>query len=212
MNRRQLRFAVGSGAVLLLVGVGYGVVRSVREQRAQALQHIGLNLASEADQRIQNFRRVSIREGKKVWEIAAREARYFEAEGTVVVYGPEVAFYLGEGEVVSVRGEEGRLHIRGREVERMVLKGKLEVRFADFLIATEEAAYSRQQGRIFSPGVVEITGRGLTIKGEGCEVAVADKKFILARNVQTVVVPRLKEATVSGPLDKARDRLIPQPG
>jgi LPS export ABC transporter protein LptC len=188
------------------------VVQSVREQRAQALQDIGLNQASRADQRIQNFRRVSIREGKKEWEIAAREARYFAAEGMVVVYGPEVAFYLGQGEVVSVQGEEGRLYLQGQEVERIVLKGKLEVRFGDFLIATEEAIYSQPQDRIFSPGAVEITGRGLTIKGEGCEVVVADKKFILARNVQTVVVPRLKEATVSGPLDKARDRFIPQPG
>lgn len=189
MNRRQLRFAVFFCAALLIVGVGYGVVRSVQEQRAQALQRSGLEPGvSEADQRIQNFRRVSIREGKKVWEIAAREARYFATKGTVVVYDPEVTFYFGEGGVVSVRGEEGRLHIREQKVERMVLKGKLEVRFADFLIAAEEAVYSHQQGRIFSPGAVEITGRGLTIKGEGCEVAVADKKLTLTRNVQTMLV------------------------
>ena len=190
MSRRQLRFAVISCAVLLLIGVGYGVVQTVQEQQAQALQHTGLSLASKADQRIQNFRRVSIREGKKVWEIAAREARYFATESTVVVYGLEVTFYLGEGGVVAVRGEEGRLHIREQKVERMVLKGKLEVRFADFLIAAEEAVYSRQQDRIFSPGAVEITGRGLTIKGEGCEVVVTDKKLTLARNVRTMIVPQ----------------------
>jgi len=188
MNQRQFRFAVVSCAVLLLIGVGYRVVQSVQEQRAQASQHIGLNLVSEADQRIQNFRRVSIRGGKKLWEVAAREARYFAAESTVVVYGPEVAFYFGEGEVVSVRGEEGRLRIQGQEVEQMVLKGKLEVRFADFLIVTEEAVYSQQQNRIFSPGVVEITGRGLTINGEVCEVAVANKKLTLAHDVQTMMV------------------------
>ncbi len=189
MSRRQLRFVAVFCAVFLLVGVGYGVVRSVREQRAQELQHLGLDIASEVGQRIQNFRRVSIREGKKVWEIAAREARYFETEGMVVVDDPEVVFYFGEGETISVRGEEGRLHLRGQKVEQIVLKGKLEVRFADFLVATEEAVYSWQQDRIYSPGVVEITGRGLTIKGEECEVAMADKKLTLARNVQTVVVP-----------------------
>ena len=189
MSRRQLRFATVFCAVFLLVGVGYGVVRSIREQRAQELQHLQFDLSSEAGQRIQNFHRISIREGKKVWEIAAREARYFEAEGIVVVDDPEVAFYLGEGEVISVRGKEARLSLRGQKVERIVLKGKLEVRFADFLVATEEAIYRWQQDRLFSPGVVKITGRGLTIKGEGCEVSMANKKLTLARNVQTTVVP-----------------------
>jgi LPS export ABC transporter protein LptC len=208
-----------SCAGLLLVGIGYGVVRSVQKQQAQTLQHMRLNPMSEVDQRIQNFRRVSIREGKKVWEIAAREARYFEAESIVIVYGPEVAFYLGEGEIVSVRGEEGRLRLRGQEVERIVLKGKLKVRLAGLLIVTEEAVYSEDKGRIFSPGVVEITGRGLTIKGEGCEVAVADKKLTLARNVQTVIAPQLNKASGQPPAGRppagrppADSGLVPHPG
>ena len=81
MNRRQFRFIVLSCAALLLVALGVLVLRNFKEQQLAALQQLALRLVSEADQRIQNFHRISIRDGRKVWEISAREARYFEDKG-----------------------------------------------------------------------------------------------------------------------------------
>ena len=190
MNRRQIRFLAFSLAVLSLAAIGWMVVRTVREHRVKVLQHLALRLLTGADQRIQNFHRVSMRDGMKVWEIAAREARYFKKEGMVVVYGPEVAFYPNGGEPVSIRGEEGRLYLDGQDIERMTIRGGLEVRFAGLRLTAEQAIYERREDRIVSPGWVEIAGRGWTIRGQGGELSVGGKRLRLVRKVETVIQAR----------------------
>ncbi|HEV8713098.1 MAG TPA: LPS export ABC transporter periplasmic protein LptC, partial [Candidatus Binatia bacterium] len=113
MSRYQLRFVTALATVLLLVGVGYHLTVTLRKQHhtTEMIENIRKDIVPEADQRLQNFRRVQVRDGKKIWEIAARQARYFEADGEVIVEAPEVSFYLNDGGVVALRCGEGRLHM-----------------------------------------------------------------------------------------------------
>src|SRR2546426_5492397 len=87
MARDQVRFVVAVAATLVLVTVAYHLTVTVRAQRhsEQRLKKLAVGVFPEADQRIQNFSRVKMRDGKKVWEIVARQARYSEDTGEVVV-------------------------------------------------------------------------------------------------------------------------------
>jgi len=51
--------------------------------------HPAARFLPEAAQRIQNFRRVKMEGDRKAWEIAAREAQYFEDDQAVSVQAPE---------------------------------------------------------------------------------------------------------------------------
>ncbi len=191
MSRYQVRFVTALIAVLLISGVIYHLAVTVRKQHrnAQLIEKMRADIVPEADQRLQNFRRVQVRDGKKVWEIASRQARYFEASGEVVVDAPEVSFYLSDGEVIAIRCGEGRLH-RGKDekdISQIELKNDLEIQVGDFSLRTQEAVYDSERDTISSPGAVQITGRGLVVEGQGYTVDVADKRLRLTSDVRTTV-------------------------
>ena len=191
MSRYQLRFITALVAVLLLGGVIYHLAVTVRKQHrnTQMIEKMRSDIVPEADQRLQNFRRVQVRDGKKVWEIASRQARYFEASGEVVVDAPEVSFYLSDGEIIAIRCGEGRLH-RGKDekdINQIELKNDLYIQVGDFSLRTQEAVYDSEQDTISSPGAVQIIGRGLVLEGQGYTVDVADKRLLLNSDVRTTL-------------------------
>ena len=197
MSRSQVRFVLALAAVLLLGGVVYHLTVTVRAQRrnTRLLAEMAADVVPGADQRLQNFRRVQVRDGKKVWEIAARQARYFEASGEVAIDAPEVSFYLSDGEVIALRCGEGRLHLGAdaKGVARIELKNDLEIRVGDFSLRTQEAVYDSERNVISSPGFVQITGRGLLLEGQGYTVDVADKRLTLNAGVRTTITETKEE-------------------
>ena len=113
MARDQVRFVVAVAATLVLITVAYHLTVTVQAQRhsEQRLKKLAVGLFPEADQRIQNFRRVKMRDGKKVWEIVARQARYSEDSREAVVEGPEVSLYFSDGAVIALRCREGVIRL-----------------------------------------------------------------------------------------------------
>jgi LPS export ABC transporter protein LptC len=191
MSRYQVRFVTALVGVLLVGGIIYHLAVTVRKQHrnAQMIEKIKPDIVPGADQRLQNFRRVQMRDGKKVWEIASRQARYFEASGEVVVDAPEVSFYLSDGEVIAIRCGEGRLH-RGKDekdISQIELKNDLQMQVGDFSLRTQDAVYDTEHHTISSSGAVQIMSRGLLVEGQGYTVEVADKRLLLNSDVRTTL-------------------------
>jgi LPS export ABC transporter protein LptC len=191
MSRYQVRFVTALAAVLLIVGIVYHLTITLRKQHhnTKMIEKIKADIVPEADQRMQNFRRVQVRDGKKIWEIAARQARYFAANGEVVVEAPEVSFYLSDGQVIAIRCGEGRLHMGKDEktVIQMELKTDLQMQIGDLSLRTQEAVYDSEHDTISSPGAVQITSRGLLVEGQGYMVDVVDKRLTLNADVHTTL-------------------------
>ena len=177
--------------IVLLVSVGGIGVQLVRSQWVQYLRKLGtgdiIELLPEVAQRIQNFRRVKMEGDRMAWEVAAREARYFEEEDAIVVTEPKVSFYLEEGDgAISVSGASGRIVLNGREMDRAELEGGIEVRFRDYLVQTELAVYDREQGTVVSPQDVSVTSEGLTLTGGAMTVEMDAQKMRIDGAVETV--------------------------
>ncbi len=191
MSRYQVRFVTALVAALLVGGIIYHLAVTVRRQHHndRLIEKMATDVVPEADQRLQNFRRVLVRDGKKVWEITSRQAQYFETSGEVVVDAPEVSLYLNDGEVIAIRCGEGRLR-RGKDdkdISQIELKNDLEIQVGDFSLRTQEALYDSEHNTISSPGAVQITSRGLVVEGQGYTVDVADKRLMLNSDVRTTV-------------------------
>src|SRR4029077_1971205 len=189
MRRTRLRAALVVVVSAALAGIAYLVSRNVMARRVGGLQDLARDFLPDVAQRIQNFHRVKVEHGRAVWEITAKEARFFEQDNQVVVLEPRMTLYLKEdGRAAHVAGEEGRLTLEGRELSRMTLKGSVAVRLDDMELDTDEATYDRSRDLITAPGVVTMRGRTLTVSGRGMEVDGGPQHVRLLDEVHATVV------------------------
>jgi LPS export ABC transporter protein LptC len=185
MRRTRLRTALLVVVAAAVGGIGVLVARSVRHR---PLALLGEDFLPQVAQRIQNFRRLKVKDGRPVWEITARDAQYFESDNALVVHEPRLTFYLDGGtRRAHVAGAEGHLVLEGRDLRSLTLRGGVSVRLDDLELETEEATYDRATDLITSAAVVTVHGRLLDVRGKGMEVEVGPQLVRLLDDVQTTV-------------------------
>jgi LPS export ABC transporter protein LptC len=168
--------------------VGVQLARSQWAQHLRSLRTRELDFLPQVAQRIQNFRRVKMEGDRKVWEVAAREAQYFEEDRQIVVDAPEVNFFAKDDQgVVSVKGKQGKILLDGREMERVDLDGSIELRFRDYLVRTDSASYTRADDSVVSPGAVVVTGNGLALSSDRMTVEMESQHVRFEGKVKTVL-------------------------
>jgi len=200
-TRRRARWGLGLVLVLAVGAVGLQLARSQWAQHLRSLRTQQLDFLPEAAQRIQNFRRVKMEGDRKAWEIAAREAQYYEDDQAVSVQAPEVSFYLkGDQGMVSIKGDQGKILLSGREMDRVELEGGIEVRFKDYLVKTDRAVYERASDTVVSPGAVSITGNGLALTSGRMTVEMEAQRLRLEGKVETVLQRTEEEGDHAGVL------------
>jgi LPS export ABC transporter protein LptC len=185
---RRLFMALVVLSVLGLVG-GVAATRMTRARLERELARQAADLLPDVAQRIQNFHRMKVDKGRKVWEVAASEARYLEGESMVVVTEPSVAFFLEDGRSIALTGREGRVRLDGHDLEHVEVEGEIQIQFGDYFIRTDRARYDRGDDVIVAPGKVAITGRALDLEGDLLELDLTTQRLHLRDNVRVVVRP-----------------------
>ena len=193
-TRRRVRMFVGVLMIGVVGAVGVQLARSQWAQHLRSLRTRELDFLPQVAQRIQNFRRVKMQGDRKVWEVAAREAQYFEEDRQIVVDAPEVSFFVKDDQgVVSVKGKQGKILLDGREMDRVDLEGSIELRFRDYVVLTDRAFYQRADDTVVSPGAVVVTGNGLSLSSDRMTVEMESQHVRFEGKVRTVL-----ERTVEG--------------
>lgn len=193
-TRRRVRMFVGVLMIGVVGAVGVQLARSQWAQHLRSLRTRELDFLPQVAQRIQNFRRVKMQGDRKVWEVAAREAQYFEEDRQIVVDAPEVSFFVKDDQgVVSVKGKQGKILLDGREMDRVDLEGSIELRFRDYLVRTDRAFYQRADDSVVSPGAVVVTGTGVALSSDRMTVEMESQHVRFEGRVRTVL-----ERTVEG--------------
>ena len=195
MGRNQIRFALGIGVLVVIVVLGYLGARL--RQDAETRQMLDEIAASTEDgavsQRMSEFRRIKMKDGRKVWEIAARQARYLTDSNTVVIDSPEISFYFRDGETVELNCREGTIHLHEetQDLVRIDLNGGLTMQVGDVSFTTDRAVYDHQDNTIVSDGVLNVAGEGFTAAGRGYSVTVDTKRLVLDADVRTTVTRKV---------------------
>jgi LPS export ABC transporter protein LptC len=186
MSRAQLRFLMGAAVLVLLSVVGYQLWAYVQNQH-RAESDVTLPLPPGVDQRMNDFHRMKVRDGKKVWEVSAQQARYSKENNEVMIDAPQFSLYLEDGDVLSLRCKKGRVFLdtNNLEVARVELEGDLEMHIGDYIVKTQEAVFDGTKETISAAGFVQIAGPGLLVEGQGYMVDVEGKRLTLNTNVQT---------------------------
>ncbi len=182
--RARVRVALIAAVMAGLGGIGFALGRALLQRSAAPVGAGEAVRLPDVSQRIREFRRVRVSDGRKVWELKAREARYLEGSGEIVVTGPELAFYE-EGGTVRLSGREGRVRLAGRELDRVDLHGRIEVRRGDLRARAEEASYLRDRGVIVVRDGLRISSRTLTLTGDVLVVELRDERVRVMGHVVT---------------------------
>lgn len=195
MGRNQIRFVLGIGVLVVIVVLGYLGARL--RQDAETRQMLDEIAASTEDgavsQRMSEFRRIKMKDGRKVWEIAARQARYLTDSNTVVIDSPEISFYFRDGETVELNCREGTIHLHEetQDLVRIDLNGGLTMQVGDVSFTTDRAVYDHQDNTIVSDGVLNVAGEGFTAAGRGYSVTVDTKRLVLDADVRTTMTRKV---------------------
>jgi len=189
--RKQLRRMIVAVVIVLLLAVGVLVGRNMWRQARQDLVQKGLEFIPGVSQHIQDFHRVKVQDGHKVWEVSARDAQYFDEDKLIVIQAAMMELYRKDGNKVGLKGDQGRILLEGHEVTTVTLDGDIEVSLADYLVRTAQATYDHRRHLIVVPTPVEITGRALQVRGDTMEVDVDTEQIRLLHHVTTSLEPAL---------------------
>jgi LPS export ABC transporter protein LptC len=189
---RKLRRPILLLAILLSLG---GITYKVAEIVGRAQQQIKANPLSALDYlpestlRIKDFHRANIEDGRKVWELFGEEASYFKEQREAVIKKPRFYYYDKNGETAETEGDEARLYLNEKKLEKMELRGDIQVSFQGYLLKSEEANYLPAKDQIVLPTRTTVVGDGLAVEGSRMEVELENKKIRLIESVKTKIEP-----------------------
>jgi len=186
LRRTRAKGALIAAVTLALVALGFVLGRTML-QRREVARGSSYNLPANVSQRIRDFRRVKVDDGRTVWELNAREAEYFEDQGKVLVSRPQVSFFGADGQSVEVKGRQGRVYLEGSGLSKIELDGGIEVRVGGYVLHTEQAVWVQAQDVILSPGHVEVKGSEIAIEGNGMLVDLGRQRLELHHGVRTTL-------------------------
>lgn len=176
---------------LSLGGVAYKVTETVQGMKKEIKKNPlkVLDYLPESSLQMKDFHRAKIENGRKVWEIFGDEAQYFKEQKEAVIKKPRFFYYDKKGEVAETFGDEARIYMNENELEKLVLRGGIQVTFQGYVLKSEEASYLPAKDQIVLPNRTKVTGEGLELEGASMEVELEGKKIRLVNNVKTRIEP-----------------------
>lgn len=203
MHMRKVRRSFLLLAILVsLGGVTYKVAEIIGRMQEQITANplTALDYLPESTLRIKDFHRSKIEDGRKVWELFGEEARYYKEQKEAVIKKPKFFYYDKEGEVAESQGDEARMYLNDKELERMELRGDIEVSFQGYVLRSEEANYLPAKDQIVLPSHTTVVGEGIAVEGSRMEIELEAKKIRLIQAVKTKIEPEKlsKKKTMAG--------------
>jgi LPS export ABC transporter protein LptC len=189
--RKSRRTILLLAILLSLGGVGYKAAEFVQRVQKEIKKNPlkALDYLPESALHMKEFHRAKIENGRKIWELFGDEASYFKEQKEAIIKKPRFYYYDKKDEVVETTGDEAHLYINEKELERMELRGDVQVSFQGYLLKSEEANYLPAKDQIVLPNRTTVVGEGIELEGASMEVELEDRKIRLVHRVKTKIEP-----------------------
>jgi len=191
MMRKARRSILLVAILISLAAVTYKVTdilrRANKEVKANPIK--ALDYLPESSLHMKEFHRAKIEDGRKVWELFGDEASYFKEQKEALIKKPRFYYFDKKGDVAETTGDEAVLYLNEKELERMELRGSVQVTFQGYVLKSEEANYLPAKDQIVLPNRTTVTGEGIETEGARMEVELQEKKVRLLREVKTKIEP-----------------------
>jgi LPS export ABC transporter protein LptC len=189
--RKSRRTILLLAILLSLGGVGYKATEFVQRVQKEIKKNPlkALDYLPESALHMKEFHRAKIENGRKIWELFGDEASYFKEQKEAIIKKPRFYYYDKKGEVVETTGDEAHLYINEKELERMELRGDIQVSFQGYVLNSEEANYLPAKDQIILPNRTTVVGEGIQLEGSTMEIELEDRKIRLVHRVKTKIEP-----------------------
>ena len=93
MNRMRLRMVLVLVLCVSFGSLAFFLGRSMLEQQVEVTRSSMPEMAENIEQRIQGFHRVNVRDGTKVWDLRATQARIQKGQNRILVDEPRIELH-----------------------------------------------------------------------------------------------------------------------
>ena len=90
---------------------------------------------------------------------------------------PRIYYYDKKGEVGETNGDEAGVYMNENELDKLELRGGIEVTFQGYVLKSEEANYMPAKDQIVLPTRTNVTGEGMELEGASMEVELEGQKI-----------------------------------
>jgi LPS export ABC transporter protein LptC len=189
--RKSRRTILLLAILLSLGGVGYKATEFVQRVQKEIKKNPlkALDYLPESALHMKEFHRAKIENGRKLWELFGDEASYFKEQKEAIIKKPRFYYYDKKGEVVETTGDLAHLYINEKELERMELRGDIQVSFQGYVLKSEEANYLPAKDQVILPNRTTVVGEGIELEGSSMEIELEDRKIRLVHRVKTKIEP-----------------------
>lgn len=137
---------------------------------------------------LHNFERSEIKDGRKTWEVKARQGEYFPATSSAKVSQAVMWTYQEGGDVVRLEADEAQLKLQGTALVKVEAQGNVKLTKNDELVVTTDSAtYDRTANLVYAPGEVAISGKAINVNGKAMTVDLVSEEVRLENDVRTVI-------------------------
>jgi LPS export ABC transporter protein LptC len=198
MSPRRVAKAMGlfgAAALAVVIAVAVYVVR--HRAPATTIQQMS-GMVPSALLHAHNLKWTQMSGGQSQWHLSARDASYSHDKTSLILTGAELSMVSKDGKNVEVSAPRAEISVTGNHINQAHLSGGLKINYGDFVLTTSEATFAPDKDIVSAPGVVEVAGQGLTVKGVGLTGHPNQRNFSLLSQTDTVVVPKKNSGLKSG--------------
>ena len=173
---------------LVMVGTAFALFAAFKLRPVERLMPalIAKTTSNDANVSLNDFDYCDVREGNARWILRAAKANYFSDKQETILNQVTAVFYLRDGGKVELQGDEGIFHNDNNNVE---VNGNVRVSYGeDYVLLTDSLLYEREQELIHTAAVVFLSGQGITLKGQGMRLEIANRKVSILKNIETTLV------------------------
>jgi len=141
---------------------------------------------------LQDFHRVEVKNGARVWEVMAKDAKYYADDAITHVNDASVVIYRSGQSSIELSSKAARLYLddKSRGVDRVHLEGETKVTINQSLhVESELATYDSKGSVVTVPGEALVSGDGFEIHGRGLAFDVVSEQISINSDVHSIFLP-----------------------
>mgnify|MGYP002400230385 CR=1 FL=1 len=177
-----------AASVLLAVFLGYLLIRNTDSIPTD--HSIAHEPMEQADAKLSEFLFTQSKGELVQWQVQAKQARVFEQEKRALLHDVALTFYGGDGEKVTVHGEEGAFDTASKDFVLSNREKPVTVTTTSgYTIHTNHLVWTDKSREIRTDDPVRIVGHGLEIQGRGLLGRMESEEFEVLHDVHVDLVP-----------------------
>lgn len=168
-----------SASAVLLMGIWRG--KAQKEQQMTTVTD-----ASEAEMKLTDMEYTEMQKGRRIWNLKAAEAKYFQDDQKTALSRVELVFFLENGEEIHLQSQHGILYAGSKDIE---LWGQVHAAFPqEYELTTEKAHYRHADNEISSDASIVVTGPDMKLAGMKWRYAIPERRAFLEGQIQATLI------------------------